>query len=310
MSEATFQLVFRGETLAGFEPATVRAALGQRLRADRAQQDRLWSGKRVVIKRDLRAEVAAHWVAQFAQLGALLHSEAMGAAPPARPPLSLARRDPDLTQPPPESEPPATQPADPEALAAEKAAAEAERQRRRADFMARHGLDHGRETRDTRSPAEPDRSAWADEDTPPLFATGFKGRMGRLRAATCGTLLMSMLLGMVILLIASPSIRNLLLLLLGYVVVAFWGVRATVLRLHDMNLSGWWGLLSFLPFIGGLFSLALSFWPGSADDNDHGPVPEPGSGLVLLGATLLMVFCVFVLTAKALSFMAKAGGLH
>jgi uncharacterized membrane protein YhaH (DUF805 family) len=45
-------------------------------------------------------------------------------------------------------------------------------------------------------------------------------------------------------------------------------------RLHDLGQSGWWSVLFVVPFLGGLFWLALLVAPGDAFDNKYGPAPE------------------------------------
>jgi uncharacterized membrane protein YhaH (DUF805 family) len=45
-------------------------------------------------------------------------------------------------------------------------------------------------------------------------------------------------------------------------------------RLHDMNGSGWWTLLFFLPLIDAAFELVLIFTPGTRDANKYGSVPR------------------------------------
>jgi predicted CDP-diglyceride synthetase/phosphatidate cytidylyltransferase len=49
--------------------------------------------------------------------------------------------------------------------------------------------------------------------------------------------------------------------------------RITIRRLHDMNLNGWWVMVTFLsavPLISGIFHLTLFFWPGTKSMNRFG----------------------------------------
>jgi hypothetical protein len=63
----------------------------------------------------------------------------------------------------------------------------------------------------------------------------------------------------------------------------------TVLRLHDVNRSAWWLLLFFVPYLGGLASLALSLWPGDAEDNEYyGPPPPDSGSLPAIGVLVLL----------------------
>lgn len=69
------QLVFTGEVLEGHDPATVRAALAARMRLDERRTERLFSGKRHVLRRGVTDTAALRHIARFAQMGALLRSE-------------------------------------------------------------------------------------------------------------------------------------------------------------------------------------------------------------------------------------------
>ena len=42
-------------------------------------------------------------------------------------------------------------------------------------------------------------------------------------------------------------------------------VLISVLRLHDLNRSGWWALLGFIPIVNVLFVILLMFWPSSTE---------------------------------------------
>ena len=47
-----------------------------------------------------------------------------------------------------------------------------------------------------------------------------------------------------------------------------------VRRLHDTNRSGWWILISIVPFIGGLVLLIFSVIDSQPGDNIYGPNPK------------------------------------
>jgi uncharacterized membrane protein YhaH (DUF805 family) len=44
-------------------------------------------------------------------------------------------------------------------------------------------------------------------------------------------------------------------------------------RLHDLNASGWWQLITFIPF-GQLLVIAFIFFKGTPGPNKYGPPPE------------------------------------
>ncbi len=45
-----------------------------------------------------------------------------------------------------------------------------------------------------------------------------------------------------------------------------------VRRLHDLNHSGWYVLLNFVPFVAYLLSIYVAVWPGTTESNNHGAV--------------------------------------
>jgi uncharacterized membrane protein YhaH (DUF805 family) len=55
-------------------------------------------------------------------------------------------------------------------------------------------------------------------------------------------------------------------------IVPNWAV--SVRRMHDQNKSGWFVLISFIPYIGGLIYLVLCFLPGTEGENDYGWDPR------------------------------------
>ncbi len=48
----------------------------------------------------------------------------------------------------------------------------------------------------------------------------------------------------------------------------------TVRRLHDINYSGWWYFISFIPLIGGLILLYFTIKEGDKGPNQYGPDPK------------------------------------
>lgn len=71
------RLVFLGETLQGFDPKQVRRRVGRELRLDKARLARLFSGRRIVLKRAVEPERAFRHVDRFARVGARLRIEAI-----------------------------------------------------------------------------------------------------------------------------------------------------------------------------------------------------------------------------------------
>jgi uncharacterized membrane protein YhaH (DUF805 family) len=56
-------------------------------------------------------------------------------------------------------------------------------------------------------------------------------------------------------------------------------VAFQVRRLHDMNQSGWLLLLNIVPFVGYVFPLYVTFFPGTNGPNKYGPQPLPRTNI-------------------------------
>lgn len=52
------------------------------------------------------------------------------------------------------------------------------------------------------------------------------------------------------------------------------GLAVNVRRLHDINRSGWWVLLSFVPIVGGIVLLIWACTEGTHGTNDYGEDPK------------------------------------
>lgn len=51
-----------------------------------------------------------------------------------------------------------------------------------------------------------------------------------------------------------------------------------VRRLHDTGRSGWWVLIGFLPFVGGIVLLVFCIQDGEPGPNQYGSNPKAGGG--------------------------------
>lgn len=85
MSEARFNVVFSGQLVAGADPSKVRSNLASAFRMDEAKVEALFSGKRVVLKKDADQATAMKFRAVMKQAGAQAEIERVGeeAAPAA-----------------------------------------------------------------------------------------------------------------------------------------------------------------------------------------------------------------------------------
>lgn len=55
-------------------------------------------------------------------------------------------------------------------------------------------------------------------------------------------------------------------------------IAVTVRRLHDQDKSGWFYLISFVPYVGGLVLFIFMCLDGTAGPNRYGPDPKGGMG--------------------------------
>ena len=61
-------------------------------------------------------------------------------------------------------------------------------------------------------------------------------------------------------------------------------IAVTVRRLHDTDRSGWWILISFVPFVGGIILLVFTLFDGTPGPNKYGADPK-GRGAASIGAS-------------------------
>jgi uncharacterized membrane protein YhaH (DUF805 family) len=73
----------------------------------------------------------------------------------------------------------------------------------------------------------------------------------------------------------SDSALNFLTIFIFWMVATFIpGLAVTVRRLHDINLSGWFYLVSLIPYIGGLILFVMMLIDGTQGPNTYGPDPK------------------------------------
>ena len=83
MSEQLFEVAFSGRISDGANPAEVKAKIGKMFNADETKLAALFSGKRVVIKKNLDKATAAKYKTAFTRAGAECDVRPMGGAAPA-----------------------------------------------------------------------------------------------------------------------------------------------------------------------------------------------------------------------------------
>ena len=106
MAQGTYQIVFSGELQPGAELAMVKRNVARLFKADENNVAALFSGKRIVVKRDIDEQTARQYQAAFHKAGALCHVVDSAAAP-AKQPAAQPAAVPADTSAPPASETPA-----------------------------------------------------------------------------------------------------------------------------------------------------------------------------------------------------------
>lgn len=88
-----------------------------------------------------------------------------------------------------------------------------------------------------------------------------------------------------------------------YAVTTVPAMAVGVRRLHDTGRSGWWMLVSLIPFVGGIWLIVLMCLDGSAGDNRYGSPPDGTTGNVpkydlrqkaLMWLTAFAVFSIYM----------------
>lgn len=146
--------------------------------------------------------------------------------------------------------------------------------------------------------------------TPRMFS--LRGRIGRLRYVAYSFLFnfVFMFFMGIVAAIVIPSIAQLnkgsgdlliSLVVLGlYLPMIIYLFIAMVRRLNDLNLTGWLSLIIFIPIVNMLFALYLLCWPGSPEENNYGPKPEPNSPGIIIVGIVLPLFVIVGLAAVAI----------
>ena len=136
-----------------------------------------------------------------------------------------------------------------------------------------------------------------------------KGRFGRLSYLAWGTLIaiLSWIITLMVAgtsaLMSSDSINFFFQTpLVGIVTIAslVFGIIFAVRRFHDINASGWWSILVFVPLINLIAMLVLIFAPGKPQANKYGPPRITRGWEKVLGLLLPIVFFGGILAAIAI----------
>lgn len=143
---------------------------------------------------------------------------------------------------------------------------------------------------------------------PKFFA--LKGRIGRMRYLAYGMVVSVigclLIFPPMIMMIASGERASpdhmLLAFRLSSLILALPNMIIMKRRLNDLDHSGWWALLFFVPIVNALLGLYLLFRPGREALNRFGPPPAPNTrGIIFLGVGVpILVMLMGILAAIAI----------
>jgi len=160
------------------------------------------------------------------------------------------------------------------------------------------------------TPNAPVGDIFANEGTGEINIFTSNGRLGRVRY-----FYYSMLTGIVglvavmlagLLLSISPIIGAIAIAAV-YIAMIVWGFFLIIQRCHDLNKSGWWSLLLFVPFAIFYFYFA----PGTKGANQFGAEPPVNSKGVIAGAIILpLVFIILMGIISAIAVPAYTNALE
>lgn len=139
------------------------------------------------------------------------------------------------------------------------------------------------------------------------------GRIGRLRMLAFGVVLGAAFMGAALVVaILGSFLGAFALVLFGilYIPVLVLSIAYSVRRLHDLNHSGWFVLLNFVPFLNIIVGLYLIFAPGTEGSNDFGPAPSPNPTWVKVCAFGVPVFVMVIGILAAIAIPAYQDYVH
>ena len=258
MSEK-YNLIFNGDILPDFDENEVKEKVAKILNIPVGQREAFFSGRSITLKENLSLDAALKLKSQLENLGLMISMLS----------TTMAEMYRSLDQ---------VQTAKAEQRKVEEAAIEVAREK---------AIDDDEEF-DELGEDEPKEKAPAK-----IWGWQLHGRLGRLSYFNGLIFWYIGFVFLAILLLPGDSYKTAILqtTLLSWVYV-FCTFRLTILRLHDLNLGGWYCIILFIPILRFFMYLYMLFGPGTDRANDYGEEPDQGSviGLLLLVVLLALMF--------------------
>lgn len=269
MSEK-YNLVFSGVILPGLDQEATKEKAVRVLKIPATQKEAFFSGKEITLKKDLSLDEGLKLKGQLEQLGLMT---VMVSTTMASMSFSLEKH--------PNEEASVT---NTNHVTKQKETEIKDRRRvAREEYLARREQEQEEDYEES------------EEDAPKILSFSIKGRYGRLNYLNAGIISGLVALAIMIIVIVLFFRINSHYQLLSssifiFIFIAVINFRFGILRLHDLNLSGWYILLSVIPYVGSIFVLYLLLAPGNEGSNDYGNQPRAGSkaGLIVLAFIIII----------------------
>lgn len=148
-----------------------------------------------------------------------------------------------------------------------------------------------------------------DEEVGELNIWGVEGRIGRMRSFAWSMAFMFAMLPALLSCVLAFKISTILGGLMMAVILVAWfiiSIQIGVKRLHDIGWSGWLLFITLIPFVGSIFQLLIFVMPGTQGSNRFGAPPPENSQSVKV---LFWVGVAFLFLSVIGSFAAGTLGL-
>ena len=301
--ESNWKIIFKGEILPGFDLDSVKREFAQLLRLNDEQARKLFAGKAVILKKELPLEKAEQYKQSFERRGIKVSLEQES--------KTVEVNGFTLALQPTEEQNTSESNDDYNNGKEQTSGAGAKQTKAKADADFGSNGESEQFNENYYAPGGVNE-LYSDEDddvcveAPPIFSLSFEGRYGRCNFANA--YLLSAVAGFFAGIFMAFLPFGILFGLIFMVVSIVYGVRLISLRLHDLNLSGWYFLLVFVILILLAFGrhfilftlvyfaclISLFAYPGKPYSNNYGPPAEQGHpiGIILMGVLMMIALCV------------------
>ena len=260
MSEK-YNLIFNGNILPGFDENEVKEKVAKILNIPVSQREAFFSGRSITLKENLSLDAALKLKSQLENLGLMISmlSSTM---------VEMYR-------------------------SLEQVQTEKAEQRRVETEEVEASHSNSKDIYDDEEFDELGEEYRKEKQSAKIWGWDLHGRLGRLSYFNGQIFWFVGFVLLAFFLLAGDSYKTVMvqtsLLSLLYSLCTF---RLAILRFHDLNLSGWYCILLFIPILRFFTYLYLLFGPGTDRANDYGEEPDQGSliGLVLLVGLIALMF--------------------